>query len=63
MLPADSVSVLAVDGEVIFSISLLDVDTLFDKALVDSLLYSKFKLVAKSFLDLVGPFVSIFGFA
>ena len=66
MLLTDSVSVLAVDGDVIVSNFLLDVDTLFDEVpfvLLDSVLSSKLMSVAESFFELVVPVDSIVGFA
>ena len=64
MLLTDSVSVLAVDGEVIFSTFLSDVFTLFDEVaflLVDSVFPSMFMLVADSFAGLVVPVDAISG--
>ena len=66
VLLTDSVSVLAVDGDVIVSNFLLDVDTLFDEValvLIDSLLSSKLMSVAESFFESVVPVDSIVGFA
>ena len=64
MLLTDSVSVLAVDGEVIFSTFLSDVFTLFDEVaflLVDSVFSSMFMVVADSFVGLVVPVDAISG--
>ena len=64
MLLTDSVSVLAVDGEVIFSKFPSDVFTLFDEVaflLVDSVFSSMFMVVADSFVGLVVPVDAISG--
>ena len=64
MLLIDSVSVDAVDGEVIFSNFLSDVVTLFDEVaflLVDSVFSFNFMSVADSFVGLVVPVDAILG--